>query len=60
MVKIPEQAFITVPPFRVVGNIHLPPEQNMRLALGEPTGGSCRSPTRRSGPTRLVRRSRVP
>jgi hypothetical protein len=38
MVKIPEQAFITVPPFRVVGNIHLPPEQNMRLALGELTG----------------------
>lgn len=37
-VKIPEQAFITVPPFRVVGNIHLPPEQNMRLALGELTG----------------------
>jgi hypothetical protein len=38
MVKIPEQAFITVPPFRVVGNIHLPPEQNMRLALGELIG----------------------
>lgn len=38
MIKIPEQAFITVPPFRVVGNIHLPPEQNMRLALSELTG----------------------
>lgn len=36
--KIPEQAFISVPPFRIVGNIHLPPEQNMRLALGELTG----------------------
>jgi hypothetical protein len=38
LVKIPEQAFISVPPFRIVGNIHLPPEQNMRLALGELTG----------------------
>jgi hypothetical protein len=36
--KIPEQAFISVPPFRIVGNIHLPPEQNMRLALGELVG----------------------
>ena len=36
--KIPEQAFISVPPFRIVGNIHLPPEQNMRLALGELIG----------------------
>ena len=38
MPKITEQAFITVPPFRVVGTIHLPPEQNMRLALNELTG----------------------
>jgi hypothetical protein len=38
LVKIPEQAFISVPPFRVVGNIHLPPEQDMRLALRELTG----------------------
>jgi len=38
MPKIAEQAFITVPPFRVVGTIHLPPEQNMRLALSELTG----------------------
>jgi hypothetical protein len=38
MPKITEQAFITVPPFRVVGTIHLPPEQNMRLALSELTG----------------------
>jgi hypothetical protein len=38
LVKIPEQAFISVPPFRVIGNIHLPPEQDMRLALGELTG----------------------
>jgi hypothetical protein len=38
LVKIPEQAFISVPPFRIVGNIHLPPEQNMRLALGELIG----------------------
>jgi hypothetical protein len=38
MPKITEQAFITVPPFRVVGTIHLPPEQNMRLALTELVG----------------------
>ena len=38
MKKIPEQAFISVPPFRVIGTVHLPPEQNMRLALGELVG----------------------
>ncbi|HEX7471493.1 MAG TPA: hypothetical protein VF323_00285 [Candidatus Limnocylindrales bacterium] len=38
LAKISEQAFISVPPFRVVGNIHLPPEQNMRLALSELVG----------------------
>ena len=38
MKKIPEQAFISVPPFRVIGTVHLPPEQDMRLALGELVG----------------------
>lgn len=38
MKKIPEQAFVSVPPFRIVGTVHLPPEANMRLALGELVG----------------------
>lgn len=38
MKKIPEQAFVSVPPFRIIGTVHLPPEANMRLALGELVG----------------------
>jgi hypothetical protein len=38
LIKIPEQAFISIPPFRIVGTIHLPQEQNLRLALGELVG----------------------
>lgn len=36
--KVPEQAMISVPPFRVVGRIHLLPERNLRDALEELTG----------------------
>lgn len=36
--KIPEQALISVPPFKVVGRIHLLPERDLREALGELTG----------------------
>src|SRR3954454_4499728 len=31
--KIPEQALVSIPPFRVVGRIHLMPEGNLRDAL---------------------------
>jgi hypothetical protein len=33
-----EQALISVPPFSVVGTIHLPPEDSLREALSELTG----------------------
>lgn len=36
--KIPEQALITVPPFRIVGRIHLLPERDLRDALHQLTG----------------------
>jgi hypothetical protein len=36
--KVPEQALITVPPFKLVGTIHLMPERDLRLALEELTG----------------------
>ena len=36
--KIPEQALISVPPFRITGQIHLLPERDLREALGELTG----------------------
>jgi len=36
--KVPEQAFISVPPFKLVGTIHLMPERDLRLALQELTG----------------------
>ena len=37
-IKIPEQALISVPPFRITGQIHLLPERDLREALGELTG----------------------
>jgi len=36
--KVPEQAMISVPPFKVTGQIHLMPEHNLREALTELTG----------------------
>jgi hypothetical protein len=36
--KIPEQAMISIPPFRIIGRIHLLPERDLREALTELTG----------------------
>jgi hypothetical protein len=36
--KVPEQALISIPPFRVTGRIHLLPERDLREALTELTG----------------------
>jgi hypothetical protein len=36
--KVSEQALISVPPFRIVGRIHLLPERDLRDALDELTG----------------------
>lgn len=36
--KVQEQAMISVPPFKVTGQIHLMPEHNLREALTELTG----------------------
>lgn len=36
--KSPEQALISVPPFKVVGQIHLMPERSLRESLSELTG----------------------
>ena len=36
--KIAEEAFISVPPFKVVGRIHLLPERELRVALDELVG----------------------
>jgi hypothetical protein len=36
--KVAEQALITVPPFRIVGRIHILPERDLRDALDELTG----------------------
>lgn len=36
--KVQERALITVPPFKLVGTIHLMPERDLRLALQELTG----------------------
>jgi hypothetical protein len=36
--KVSEQAMISIPPFRIVGRIHLLPERNLREALAELTG----------------------
>jgi hypothetical protein len=36
--KIPEQALISIPPFKITGRIHLLPERDLRDALEELTG----------------------
>ena len=36
--KVPEQALISIPPFRIVGRVHLLPERDLREALSELTG----------------------
>lgn len=36
--KIAEQALVSIPPFKVVGHIHLLPERSLRHALSELTG----------------------
>jgi hypothetical protein len=36
--KVPEQALISIPPFRVTGRVHLLPERDLREALNELTG----------------------
>ena len=36
--KVPEQALISIPPFRVTGRVHLLPERDLREALTELTG----------------------
>jgi hypothetical protein len=36
--KVPEQAMVLIPPFRIVGRIHLLPERDLREALSELTG----------------------
>jgi hypothetical protein len=34
-VKVSERALVSIPPFRVVGNVHLLPERNLRDSLAE-------------------------
>lgn len=36
--KVPEQAMVSIPPFKIVGRIHLLPERNLHDALEELTG----------------------
>lgn len=36
--KIPEEALISIPPFKIIGRIHLTPERDLRDALAELTG----------------------
>src|SRR6187431_2491508 len=36
--KVPEEALISIPPFKVTGQIHLMPEHSLRDALSELTG----------------------
>jgi hypothetical protein len=36
--KVPEEALISVPPFKVTGHIHVMPERDLREALNELTG----------------------
>jgi hypothetical protein len=38
MPKVSEEALIVIPPFRVVGRIHMLPERDLRTALDELTG----------------------
>ncbi len=37
-VKVPQQALISLPPFRIVGHIHLLPDRSLSQALGELQG----------------------
>jgi hypothetical protein len=36
--KVPEEALISIPPFRVIGRVHVLPERGLGEALGELTG----------------------
>lgn len=36
--KVREEALVTLPPFKVIGTLHLMPERDLRLALQELTG----------------------
>jgi hypothetical protein len=36
--KVPEQALISIPPFRITGRVHVMPERDLREALSELTG----------------------
>jgi hypothetical protein len=36
--KVPEEALISIPPFRVIGKVHVLPERGLGEALGELTG----------------------
>ena len=36
--KVPEQAMISIPPFRITGRVHVLPERDLRQALSELTG----------------------
>jgi hypothetical protein len=36
--KVPEQALVSIPPFRVIGRVHLLAERDLREALSELTG----------------------
>ena len=36
--KVPEQALISIPPFRITGRVHVLPERDLRVALTELTG----------------------
>jgi hypothetical protein len=36
--KVPEQALISIPPFRITGRVHVLPERDLREALSELTG----------------------
>lgn len=36
--KIPEQALVSIPPFKIIGRIHLTPERELHDALAELTG----------------------
>lgn len=38
VVKVPEQALVVVPPFRITGRVHLPPQSELRSGLDELTG----------------------
>ena len=57
--KVPEEAIISIPPFRVTGTMHLlPSEGNLRAALSGSRVVSCRSPRHASRPTTSASRAR--